>query len=64
MTIVEKPLNPVNGRGIDAETDASEQVGEELVEETPVSRNVDDPAERDDVVLDAKPVEVLDRRPD
>jgi len=64
VTIVEKPLNPENGRGIDAETDASEPVGEELVEEAPVSRNVDDPAERDNVALDVKPVEVLDRRPD
>lgn len=64
MAIVEKPLNPEKGRGIDAETDASEPVGEEPVEEAPVARNVDDPAERDDVVLDAIPVEVLDGRPD
>ena len=64
MTIVEKPLNPENGRCIGAETDASEPVGEEPVGEAPVARNVDDPAERDNVVLDAKPVEVLGRRPD
>jgi hypothetical protein len=64
MTIVEKPLNPENGRGVDAETDASEPVGEEPIEEAPVARNVDGPTERDDVVLDARPVEVLDRRPD
>lgn len=64
MTIVEKPLNPENGRCIGAETDASEPVGEEPVGEAPVARNVDDPAERDKVVLDAKPVEVLGRRPD
>ena len=40
MTIVEKPLNPENGRCIGAETDASEPVGEEPVGEAPVAETL------------------------